>query len=72
MFLLMVLAALQHRAEAPKALPAMGTAVPRPLELILCEGGRRSEAAVQSREAARWVEGSDPKGSWLQVSVFPR
>lgn len=31
MLLLMVLAALQHRAEAPKALPAMGTAVPVPL-----------------------------------------
>lgn len=31
MFPLMVLAALQHRAEAPKALPAMGTAVPVPL-----------------------------------------
>lgn len=75
MLLLIVLAALQHQAEVPKV-PGSASqrhSCPCPLELILCEGGRRfAAAAVPSRKAVGCVEGSGPKGSWLQISGFPR
>lgn len=72
MLLLMVLAALQHQAEASKVpgSASQGHSCPCPVDLILCEGGRRCCHAVQER--CEVVEGGGPKGSWLQISSFSK